>query len=79
MATPGNALLAGGYNPYKALSWSHLQVQAGRNFSIASVITPADPPFADFPAMPGETSADIARLLIQQPFRAYYLGEHLST
>lgn len=80
MATPGNALLAGGYNAYKALSWSHLQVQAGRNFSISALINPADPPFADFPAMNANaTAADIAKALLQQPFRAYYLGEHLST
>jgi hypothetical protein len=43
------------------------------------VLNLAEPPFADFPSMPGETSAEIAKLLIQQPFRAYYLGEHLAT
>ncbi len=30
MAVPNNALLAGGYNAYKALSWSHVGVVAGR-------------------------------------------------
>ena len=79
LAQPGNALTARGYNPYKALSWSHLQVQAGSNFRIGAVRNLSAPPFADFPSMPGDTSAEIAKLLIQQPFRAYYLGDDLAT
>lgn len=80
MATPGNALLAGGYNAYKALSWSHLQVQEGLNFSIAQLINPPNQPFADFPALAANaTAADIAKALLQQPFRAYYLGNDLAT
>jgi hypothetical protein len=78
MATPGNALLAGGYNAYKALSWSHLQVPAGANFSIASLIAPPDKPFASFPTLGANpTAADIAKALLQQPFRAYYVGADL--
>ncbi|WP_280155141.1 hypothetical protein [Piscinibacter sp. XHJ-5] len=80
MATPNNALLAGGYNAYKALSWSHLQVQAGANFSIASLINPPDKPFASFPTLAANpTAADIAKALLQQPFRAYYVGDDLAT
>jgi hypothetical protein len=80
MATPNSALLASGYNPYKALSWSHVKVEAGANFSIASIIDPPGKPFASFPALAANASAaDIAKALLQQPFRAYYLGADLST
>jgi len=80
MAAPNSALLASGYNAYKALSWSHVQVQAGANFSIASIINPPDKPFASFPTLAANsTAADIAKALLQQPFRAYYLGADLAT
>ena len=77
---PDSALLASGYNAYKALSWSHVQVQAGMNFSIASIINPPDKPFASFPTLAADaTAADIAKALLQQPFRAYYVGDDLAT
>ena len=80
MANPNSALLASGYNAYKALSWSHVQVQAGMNFSIASIINPPDKPFASFPTLAADaTAADIAKALLQQPFRAYYVGDDLAT
>ncbi|MBA2301508.1 MAG: hypothetical protein H0W08_02615 [Acidobacteria bacterium] len=80
MATPGNALTARGYNPYKALSWSHLQVEAGGFASVQSLINLADKPFASFPTLTANaTAADIAKALLQEPFRAYYLGADLAT
>lgn len=80
MAVPNNALLASGYNAYKALSWSHVKVEAGMNFSIASIIDPPVKPFASFPSLAGNaTAADIAKALLQQPFRAYYVGADLAT
>ncbi len=80
MARPNSALLASGYNAYKALSWSHVQVQAGVNFSIASIINPPDKPFASFPTLAADaTAADIAKALLQEPFRAYYVGDDLAT
>jgi hypothetical protein len=75
-----SALRARGYNPYKALSWSHVQVQAGGFASVQSLITVPDKPFATFPTLtPNATAADIAKALIQEPFRAYYLGDDLAT
>lgn len=80
MKKTDSALIASGYNAYKALSWSHVQVQAGANFSVASVINPADKPFASFPALATNASAaDIAKALLQQPFRAYYVGDDLAS
>jgi hypothetical protein len=80
MAVPGNALLASGYNPYKALSWTHLQVSEGGFASALSLINPPDKPFASFPTLAADaTAADIAKALLQQPFRAYYLGADLAT
>jgi hypothetical protein len=69
-----------GYNAYKALSWSHLGVTAGGFASVASLVTLASPPFSDFPTLhPDGTAADVATKLIQEPFRAYYLGADLAT
>ena len=80
MAIPGNSLLARGYNPYKALSWSHLQVSAGGFVSLQGLINLANKPFASFPTLtPNATAADIAKALLQEPFRAYYLGADLAT
>jgi hypothetical protein len=75
-----NALLARGYNPYKALSWTHVQVAAGDFVTVQSLINLANKPFASFPPLPpNPTAADIAKALIQEPFRAYYLGADLAT
>jgi hypothetical protein len=72
-------LRASGYNPYKALSWSHLQVAAGAFASVSSLITVPAKPFASFPTLGSDaTAADIAKTLIQEPFRAYYLGNDLA-
>jgi hypothetical protein len=80
MAVPGNALLASGYNPYKTLSWSHLQIEAGAFLGVQQLVNVADKPFASFPTLtPNSTASDIAKALLQQPFRAYYLGDDLAT
>ena len=69
-----------GYNAYKALSWSHVEVAAGGFVSVANLVTLANPPFASFPTLtPDATAADVATKLIQEPFRAYYLGADLAT
>jgi hypothetical protein len=80
MAVPGNALLASGYNAYKALSWSHVQVTAGAFASVQNLITVPEKPFSSFPTLgPDATAAEIAKALLQEPFRAYYLGADLAT
>ena len=80
MEVPGNALLASGYNAYKALSWTHLQVAAGDFASVNSLINVPDKPFTSFPTLtPDATAAEIAKALLQEPFRAYYLGADLAT
>jgi hypothetical protein len=80
MAVPNNALTASGYNAYKALSWSHVQVAAGAFMSVNNVISVPDKPFASFPTLQSNaTAADIAKALLQQPFRAYYVGSDLAT
>jgi hypothetical protein len=76
-------LQAIGLNPWKALSWSQLKVQAGAHVSIgalAALGTPADAPFASFPGLtPTPTAAEIAQALLQEPFRAYWEGPDLAT
>jgi hypothetical protein len=80
MAVPGNQLIASGYNAYKALSWTHVQVAAGEFASLTKLIDVPDKPFASFPTLTADaTAADIAKALLQQPFRAYYLGADLAT
>jgi hypothetical protein len=80
MAVPGNRLMASGYNAYKALSWSHVRVEAGAFLGVQQLFNLADKPFASFPTLASNaTAADIAKALLQQPFRAYYLGDDLST
>jgi hypothetical protein len=73
-------ILASGYNPYKALSWSHVEVAAGAFASVQNLITVPAKPFSSFPTLAANaTAADIAKALIQEPFRAYYLGADLAT
>lgn len=80
LAVPGNALLASGYNAYKALSWSHIGVAAGGFTSVATLADPPNKPFDTLPTLPpNPTAADIAKVLLQEPFRAYYLGSDLKT
>ena len=80
MAVFGNALLVSGYNAYKALSWSHIGVAAGGFTTIASLVSPPNKPFASFPTLAANaTAADFAKVLLQEPFRAYYLGSDLKT
>jgi hypothetical protein len=77
---PTGRLATSGFDPYKALSWSHVGVQPGGFVGLQALITLADPPFASFPALePDASAADIASKLIQVPFRAYYLGDDLAT
>lgn len=75
-----SVLRAREYNPYKALSWSHVQVAPGGFATVQSLVNLADKPFAAFPTLaPNATAADVAKALIQEPFRAYYLGTDLAT
>jgi hypothetical protein len=65
---------------YKALSWSHVRVQPGAYTSLQALITLANPPFASFPTLDADaTAAVVATKLLQEPFRAYYLGTDLAT
>jgi hypothetical protein len=76
---PPNPMLAN-YNAYKALSWTHVQVGAGEFATLAKLINVPDKPFASFPTLAANaTAAEIAKALLQQPFRAYYLGADLAT
>ena len=77
---PNGPLKTSGYNAYKALSWTHVGVAAGGYTSVSALVTLANPPFANFPTLtPDATAADVATKLIQEPFRAYYLGADLAT
>ena len=68
------------YNPYKALSWSHLGVPAGGHVTVDGLKQIPRPPFAEFPPLSARPSAaEIARALLQQPFRAFFLGADLKT
>ncbi len=68
------------YNPYKALSWSHLGVPAGGHVTVEGLRQIPQPPFAEFPPLSARPSAaEIARALLQQPFRAFFLGADLKT
>lgn len=69
-----------GFNLYQALSWTHIGVAAGGFTSVGSLMNPAVPGFESFPALKANaTAADIAKVLLQLPFRAYYLGSDLKT
>jgi hypothetical protein len=75
-----SVLRAREYNPYKALSWSHVQVAPGGFATVQGLVNLAQKPFAAFPTLaPNATAADVAKALIQEPFRAYYLGTDLAT
>jgi hypothetical protein len=78
-ATPGNALVARKYNPYKALTWAQVGVQAGKFAGLANLMAP-DAGFADFPALvETATAAEVAKALLQQPFRGYFVGDDLKS
>ena len=71
---------ARGYNAYKALSWSHLGVSAGAFASVAAIAGVPNAPFASFPKLTTTpTAAEIAKALLQEPFRAYWEGPDLKT
>jgi len=71
-------LAASNYNAYKALSWGHVGVAEGQFASVAALAAVPNKPFASFPAMVGTpTAAKVAIALLQQPFRAYYVGDDL--
>ncbi len=79
LARDDSVLRSRQYNPYKALSWSHLQVAPGAFATVQSLVTVADKPFTSFPTLaPNATAAEVAKALIQEPFRAYYLGDDLA-
>jgi hypothetical protein len=74
--------LPSNYNGYKALSWTHAQVTAGKYFSDSQLIDISKQLSStwNLPALGNSpSSAEIARVLLQQPFRAYYLGADLKT
>jgi len=74
------SLKAGGYNPYKALTWAHVGVAEGAFASVAALASVPNKPFASFPTLSATpTAAEIAKALIQQPFRAYWEGPDLAT
>ncbi|MCU0969508.1 MAG: hypothetical protein MUF03_11955, partial [Rubrivivax sp.] len=74
-------LKARGFNPWKTLSWSHVQVDAGAHVSIGALAglgQPGNQPFASFPGLTATpTAAEIAQALLQEPFRAYWEGPDL--
>lgn len=68
------------YNAYKALAWGHIGVAPGGFTTVAQVRDLSAKPFDDFPTLgPEPSAADIARALLQQPFRAYFLGSQIAT
>ena len=68
------------YNAYKALSWSHVDVAAGAYASVNNLVTVPNKPFASFPTLTAtSTAAEIAKILLQQPFRAFFIGSDLKT
>ena len=80
MAAPVVPSVLQKYNPYKALSWSHLGVPAGGHVTVDGLKQIPQPPFAEFPPLSAKPSAaEIARALLQQPFRAFFLGADLKT
>ncbi|MDO9355432.1 MAG: hypothetical protein Q7T55_17155, partial [Solirubrobacteraceae bacterium] len=80
-ATPEfKAIKERGFNPYKALSWSHVGVAAGAFATVGALTAVPNKPFASFPTLsPTPTSAEIAKALLQEPFRAYWEGPDLKT
>lgn len=65
-------------NPWKALSWSHVDVAVGSHVSLMQLSQLVNTPFpgaTDLPADP--SAADFAHALIQLPFRGFYLGNDL--
>jgi hypothetical protein len=68
------------YNPYKALSWTHIGVQAGGFATVANLQTLSHQPYPNFPPLSAKpNAAEIAKALLQQPFRAYFIGSDLKT
>lgn len=68
------------YNAYKALSWTHVGVPAGGFATVDSLKQLAQKPYAEFPALSNTPSAaEIARALLQQPFRAFFIGSDLKS
>ncbi|WP_394788311.1 hypothetical protein [Rhodoferax sp.] len=75
-----DALVYQSYNAYKALSWTHIGIPAGGFVTVPSLVQLAHKPFNDFPALSATPSAaEIAKALLQQPFRAYFVGSDLKT
>ena len=76
MATP----LHSQYNAYKALSWSNLAVPPGGFVTLAGLRQAPPPAFVGFPMLTAQANAaEIARALLQQPFRAFFVGADLIT
>ncbi|MEO6855915.1 MAG: hypothetical protein ABI410_21005 [Rhodoferax sp.] len=76
LATP----LYSQYNSYKALSWSHLAVPPGGFVTLAGLRQAPPSAFTGFPMLTASANAaEIARALLQQPFRAYFVGADLKT
>jgi hypothetical protein len=68
------------YNAYKALSWSHVGITAGAYAQVTNLVNVPNKPFASFPTLTTTaTAAEIAKILLQQPFRAYFIGSDLKT
>jgi hypothetical protein len=80
-ATPAfKAIKARGYNPYKALAWSHVGVAPGTFMTLNALVQLSNAPFPNFPKLTvNATAAEVARALLQEPFRAYWEGPDLKT
>jgi hypothetical protein len=77
---PNTTALYQNYNVYKALSWTNIGVPAGGFVTVDSVKKIPHPPYESFPELSATPSAaEIARALLQQPFRAYFVGSDLKT
>ena len=77
---PAKPALYKEYNAYKALSWTHVGVPAGGFVTVNGLKQLAQKPYAEFPALSNTPSAaEIAKALLQQPFRAYFVGKDLKT
>jgi hypothetical protein len=68
------------FNTFKVMSWSHMGVSPGAFVGLAALMNPVEKPFASFSGLAANaTAADVAKALLQLPFRAYYLGADLKT
>lgn len=70
-----------GFNPYRALSWSHIDIGDRAHLSVLEhLVTMPNKPYDEFPTLAANaTAADVAKALLQEPFRGYFIGSDLTT